>query len=165
MSRQNAKILIFSLVLIIILNFFYIKNVPCENSPVDAEQTILDAEVLINEAFISVRMAEEAKAKIDDLIEKLNTALNFTLEAQTHLSYGNLSGAVILGSNAIEMAEEVANQANVRKQEASGISIFQRYRNQILFIITDAAICLVGIFLIHKWQEQSLMKKKPKLIR
>jgi len=163
MPRLNAKRIFFFFLLTTILTLSYTNAVQCEDSQMEAEQAITAAENRINEVFTSVRTAEEAGAKVEDLIDKLNTALNLTLKAHTQLLSGNFSGAITLSSNAIEMADEVENQADARKQEALSTVFLQKYGTVIVFVITDAIICVVGVFLIHKWQHRSLMKKKPEL--
>ena len=143
MPRLNAKKLLFMFLLITILTFSHAKTVQCEDPQAEAEQAI-------NEAFVSVRTAEEAGANVEDLVDKLNTALNLTLEAP---------------AQAIGIADEVRNQADVRKQEALNMLFVHKYKTLIVFVIADAIICIVGVFLIHRWQRRSLMKKKPKLAR
>jgi len=164
MSRTNAERLSFFL-LLIALTFSFVSVVRSEDSFTEAERGISAARDQINESFKSVRAAEDAGANTDDLIERLNTALNLTLEAQSRLSNGNSSEAMVLASNAIRIAEEVAVQSAIKKQQALSVSILQKYETIIVFAVADVAICLSGIFLIHKWQWQSTVKKKPKLVK
>lgn len=165
MPRSNEKTLFFLLILITVLTFPHANTVRCEDSQAEAEQKISTAEDHIDEAFASVRMAEDAGALVEDLIDKLNAALNLTLRSHSQFLNGNFSEAITFASNATEITEEVMNQAWVRKQEALSTSALRRWENPMLFVVTDAIICLIGVFLIHKWQRRSLMKKKPKLAR
>jgi len=165
MPRLNAKRIFFFFLLTAILTLSYTNAVRCDDSQTEAEQAITAAEDRINEVFIFVRTAEEAGANVEDLVDELNAALNLTITAHNQFLSGNFSGAIDLASNATETANEVANQADARKQEALSMVFLRKYGTVIVFVITDVVICVVGVFLIHKWQHRSLMKKRPKLTR
>jgi hypothetical protein len=166
MQRLKAKKRVFFCLLsIIVLTFSLTNTVQCQNSQTEAEQAITTAENHINEAFTSVCAAEEAGAKVGDLIDELNSALNLTLTAHTNVLSGNFAEATNLASNAIDIANEVKNQAEVRRQEAVSVSFLQKYGTLIVFVITDIIIIIIGVLLIHMWQRRSFAKKKPKLAR
>lgn len=165
MPRLNAKRLFFFFLLTTILTLSYANAVQCEDSQAEAEQSITAAEDRLNEVFIFVHTAEETGANVEDLVDKLNAALNLTITAHTQFLSGNFSGAISLASNATEIADEVTNQADARKQEALSTVFLRKYGTLIVFVITDAIVCVVGVLLIHKWRCRLLMKKKPKLAR
>jgi len=165
MSHSNVKKLFFFFMLTIILTLSYANAVQCEYYQAEAEQAITTAEDRIDEVFIFVLTVEKTGTNIEDLIDKLNTTLNLIRRAQTQFLDGNFSEAIILASNATEIADEVANQADAKKQEVLSSFFLRKYGTLIAFVITDTIVCLIGVFLIHKWLRRSLLNKKPKLTR
>jgi hypothetical protein len=165
MKRLKIRKSIFSFLLITVLTFSFVNTAQCQNSQTEAEQTITTAEEQINKVFISVCVAEEAGAKVEDLIDELNVALDLILTAHTNFLSGDFLEASNLASSAIEISDEVKNQAEIRKQEALNTSFLQKYRILIIFVIVDIIVCIIGVLLIHMWQRRSFTKKKPKLAR
>lgn len=165
MQRLKAKRLFFYFLSIIVLAFSLANIVQCQNSQAEAEQAITTAENHINEVFTSVCVAEEAGAKVGDLIDELNAALNLTLTAHTNILSGNFAEATNLASNAIDITNEVKNQTEIRKQEALNTSFLQKHETLLFFVTADIIICISGVLLIHMWQRRSFAKKKPKLAR
>jgi hypothetical protein len=166
MQHLKAKKRVFFCVLSIIVLAFSLANIiQCQNSQAEAEQAITTAENHLNESFTSVCVAEEAGAKVGDLIDELNAALNLTLTAHTSVLSGNFAEAANLASNAVDITNEVKNQAEVRRQEAVSVSFLQKYETLMVFVITDIIVCIIGVLFIHSWKRRSFTKKKPKLAR
>ena len=165
MQRLKSRNLCFSFLLIAVLTLSLVNIVQCQNSQAETEQAINEAENHINGAFISICVAEEAGAQVEDLIHELNAALNLTVTAHARVLSGDFSEATNLASSAMEIANTVNNQAEIRKQEALSMNFLQNYGTLIVLVIADIIICVVGVLLIHMWQRQSFIKKKPKLAR
>jgi hypothetical protein len=147
MIHKNKQISL--LFIIITIQFTFLGFCSAESTDLEALRLKSLTEDSFKISYLKVLEADRVGAKIDELVENLNIALEYLFEAGNAYRSGDYEGTVSLSLKALDISRNQADKAIIMKQTAitqnSSILI-----NRILFSLT--IISLTTIFGIIGWK-------------
>jgi uncharacterized membrane protein len=111
-------------------------------------QTIEEARAKLNQTFNATVTAERAGANVNEVVEQLNHALNYTVQAETALSRGDSEQAAFLAESAIQLCNGILSQTEDLRAQAETMKLV----GLITPIVAVIALVFVGglIFFIGR---------------
>ena len=101
----------------------------------------------INNAFEKILRAEKEGVKVDELIEKLNSATIIFQEIIIELEKGNISEADTKAQQCIQISSEVENDAKILRTSAAEQSRILTQRNTTIRRTGAILIMIIGFIL------------------
>jgi len=148
MSNKLKYFSVFSFIFVSV--FFTLIVSPVLGAESEAVSRISQAEDSLEAAYLSVLKAERAGGGVSELVELLNTALEYYSKAEKALESGEYETAVQLAGEVVEISNLIM------KADVSLLFVAERveesvFRNQLF--LSFGAICLIVLFSFLGWRQ------------
>jgi uncharacterized membrane protein len=148
----------FSLMLIVTNLQFYSAFSQTFETP--ANQKIEEARTKLDETFNATVAAERAGADVSEIVKQLNHALNYTVEAETALSSGDLEEAAFLAESAIQLSDEISSQVEDLRAQTETRGLI----GLVAPIAAAIALLCVGVFIFFYGRRFWSRRKEQKFL-
>lgn len=130
-------------------------------SQATVNQKIEEARTKLNKTFNATLEAESAGADITGVVDQLNYALNYTVQAETALSRGDLEQAAFLADSAVQLCDETLSQVESLRAQAETTRLI----GIAMSVIAAIALVFVGVFIFFYGRRLWARRREDEFMR